>query len=391
MKFKKLLLVLLIGIVILSGCSKKKTNPKKEPEKKLPAVEEKSIESVNDLTYDLFKNSFKSDENLLLSPYSLYELMSMIYNASGGTTEQQIKDFLTLPVKEETNINSKALRDNLVASKEIVSISNGVFMRNDFSFSNRIDSEFINPLKNYYDAEIKKTPFDNETVTEINNWIKSKTNGMITKMLDEIPEEAVMYLINAVYFKGEWQNQFKEEDTFKELFNNKMVDMMHRYYTDFLYYSEKGVKVIQLPYQDKYAMNIYLKDDGEYENIDIKDLTEKLNGSYKQEISKLSLPKFTYETPLILFNDYLSDIDIFDQSTNLDIIGENIYVSKIIHKAKIIVNEKGTEAAAVTIGGMETASAPADIINFVVDKPFIYTIVHKDTGTILFIGYMNEI
>lgn len=389
MKFKKIILMLVIGFFVLVGCGKKE-KPKPNPEKPLPEVNERSISSVNDLTYDLFAYSFKEGENILLSPYSLYEAMAMLYNGAENDTAEGIKEFFGFFDKEENNLYIKNLRENLLTCKEIVSVSNAVYLKNGFSFSPRLDEEFIKPLTKSFGAEVHKIDFDSKAVDIINNWIKEKTNGLITKMIDEVPNDAIMYLINAVYFKGEWEYQFEEKNTSKQKFNDQMVDMMHMYNEKFLYYSDDDIQAIQLPYQDKYAMNIYLTKDGKYTDIDLKDITDKLDKSSKTEINKLALPKFTYETELILFNDYLSELDIFMPYTNLGIIANDIYVSRVMHKAKIIVNEQGTEAAAVTVIEVKDTAMP-EPNNFIVDKSFVYTIVHKDTGTILFIGYMNEI
>lgn len=389
MKYRKIILMIIIGFLVLTGC-RKKEEAKPEPEKILPPVNEKSISSVNDLTYDLFAYSFKEGENILLSPYSLYEAMAMLYNGAKADTEVGIKDFFGFFPKEENNLYIRDLRENLLSCKEIVSSSNAIYLKNGFEFSSDIDDEFIKPLTEFFDAEVHKIDFDSKAVDIINNWIKSKTNGLIPKMLDEVPQDAIMYLINAVYFKGEWKYKFEEKNTSKQLFNKQIVDMMHMYDEEFLYYTDDYIQAIQLPYQDKYAMNIYLTKDGKYADIDLEEITNKLNESHKTKINKLALPKFTYETELILFNDYLSDLDIFLPHTDLSGIAKDIHVSRVMHKAKIIVNEQGTEAAGVTVIEVKE-NVVAEFTDFIVDKSFIYTIVHKKTGTILFIGYMNEI
>jgi serpin B len=233
---------------------------------------------------------------------------------------------------------------------------------------------------------------------------------MIPRMISELSDDTKMCLINAVYFKGEWTTVFEVEDTQESDFygvnGTRTVDMMYQYGNSYKYVEYDGLKGIRLPYGDgQVAMDIWIADEDESRDrnaVDIfnsmtndarTELFESLDNAPSEEISELALPSFEVETETMNISDALKALGIdkaFDKyAADFDMVNLDLFVSDVLHKAKIKVDESGTEAAAATGIIMETCEAyeePQEIYTFIADNPFIYVIRDVDTGTILFMG-----
>jgi serpin B len=357
----------------------------------------------NNFGIQLFK-SVPADKNLMISPLSASIALSMLLNGTDGETASQMKTMLGYNGQSFATINSsyQNLLDQLLSadSKVNISIANAIFYRNSFP----VKGSYLSTLTDRYKAEIKGLDFASpDAVSTINSWASNHTNGKIKSVINEISQDAVLFLLNALYFKGNWSNQFDKEDTSDQNFylsngNSIQTPFMHGD-VDLVYAESNGLRAIELPYGRKnFSMILLLPD------YSISELYERLtNETWNELTTQLSsqeywsdatviLPKFTfsYETFLSDQLKSLGMIDAFDpRLANLSGISDeaNLYVSFVKQNTFVEVNEKGTEAAAVTTIGIELTSAPIiDKHTYVFDKPFVFMIRERTTNAFLFAG-----
>jgi serine protease inhibitor len=407
---KRVLLIVTIIAFILSVQSCDRISDKPEPKKM--NLTKKSLELIasdNLFGLDFFQKVIAGDnsDNILVSPLSVALALGMTYNGAGGMTKDAMKEALKLGgmTDEEINISYKSIIDQLLKldPKVILNIANSIWYKLNFPVQN----EFIDLNKEYYYAEVNELDFAAPDAKDIiNGWVNEKTKGLIPSIIDNIPQEAVMYLINAIYFKGIWMYEFdpddtREQDFYPENGTTQKVDMMQME-GDLLYTSNDLFDAVSLPYGDgQFNMFILLPKPGNTTGDIVAELS---NDNWNTWINSLGtqkvvvkLPKFKFEF-FRLLNDDLTDMGMgvaFDQD-NADFSGINpereLYISRVLHKTFIDVNEEGTEAAAVTaveIG--ETSYNPDEPIvrYFTADHPFLFAIRENSSGTILFMGRVN--
>lgn len=367
---------------------------------------------INEFSMNMY-SALPADENIFYSPYSIASALSMLDVGAGGTTKNELENALGITDLDKWNDEMKAYLSKDWSQNTFVNTANSVWMNKGTTWAANINSDFLTPAKDYYSGEIYEADFDGQAdkvVQNVNNWVSDNTNKMIPEILKEIPGGTVMMLINAVYFEGKWDTPFTEDKTFQSSFygNDKesVVDMMHLYGEHFAYMDNGEIKGITLPYDgDNVVMKVFMPttDDG-----DINKLFDKLSNEEKQklidslddasnvEIDTLQLPKFTDEQSIDGLDDILKNMGIqsaYSESADFSKIADGIAVSSVNHKAKVIVDENGTKAAAETdIMIKETAMMPSEeTYNFIVDKPFVYVIEDQSTGMILFMGRVNSL
>ena len=356
--------------------------------------------------FDLFNEirKIEQDKNIFISPLSISIALAMTLNGASGETEQAMANALQLQGLGSESINAgyAGLRHALQTSdpKVTLTIANSLWARQDVPFK----QDFLQRNTQFFGAEVSTLDFtDPNTLTTINQWVNTNTNGKITKILDEINPDMVLFLINAIYFKGTWQTEFDPSHTRDGAFylatgDEKQVSMMTRT-GDYSYYEnyEAKFQAISLPYGDgRMSMYIFLP----YRESDLNTFLDGLNTeNWENWISQfherevfLSMPKFkleyekTLNTPLeslgmgIAFAPWLAD---FSRMADLEVLGENLYIGEVLHKAVVEVNEEGTEAAAVTSVGIRATSAPPA---FMANRPFFFAIHDNETKTVLFMG-----
>jgi len=281
---------------------------------------------------------------------------------------------------ETINNSYKNLISHLNQSDDKIdlNISNSIWYRQ----GEPINNDFININKDVFRAQVSSLNFSDEnSANTINNWIKESTKGKIEKMINPpIPSNVVMYLINAVYFKGEWSNQFKKEDTFKSYFNGinkniQEVDMMYKQ-DEIEYFSNMTYKAIRMPYGDeKIAMYVILPT----ENSDIIELTQTLNEDIFSEI----------KSSLVPIKDVIINIPKFKVSYGIKELKNQLIEIGMKLPFSPGADFSGSEAAAATVVIMVESSA-LEPTSFIADKPFIFIIADDETDTILFLGkYCN--
>ena len=356
----------------------------------------------------LFQQIAQQDEgeNAFISPLSVAMAMGMLYNGTSGEARTEMAQAFGMADFTDDEINgyyqkmSKALLG--IDPLTTLLIANSIWYERNYP----VKKTFFDVNNKYYDAEIQGLDFRaSSAVGTINNWCDKNTKGKIKEIIDEIPDNAVMYLINAVYFKSKWQFQFdkKNSNTAKfTLQSGAQTDVMMMEQTaDLSYYANEKLRCVEMPYGNQaFSMVAILPAEGK----DLDSVIESLDGELWQQIIiglrtanvHLRLPRFKQECEFRL-NDPIADLGIktiFKRPCDcLYGIADDprLYVSEIKHKTFVEVNEEGTEAAAVTSVGFEVTSiGPPAPVPFYVDRPFIYLIKEKSTGVILFIGRMDH-
>ena len=365
------------------------------------------VASDNAFSFNLFKEvaTSKDKNNAFISPLSVTMALGMLYNGTSpdARTEMAIalgmKNFSDTEINEYYQTMSKALLK--IDPLTTLSIANSIWSEKNF----QVKQSFIDINKKYFDAEVQSLDFGlKSTLDAINKWCAKKTNNKIDKILDEIPGDAVMYLINAVYFKSKWQSPFDKKNTTNEEFTTesgarKSVAMMNQT-TTLPYYSDEMMQCVEMPYGNQaFSMVVILPAgsktiDEVVSYLDNNVWNMVLDGLRERNVY-VKLPRFKQEYEISLVNavESLGMYLIFQDGGNLNGIADDprLCVSKIKHKTFVEVNEEGTEAAAVTaveIG--PTSVGPSTSVLFFANRPFIYLIKEKSTGAVLFIGRMDK-
>ncbi|MCK5137788.1 MAG: serpin family protein [Bacteroidales bacterium] len=401
--------VILISVSAFPSCEESGPIQKETPKITLNKKAAEIIEADKAFGFELFREVYilSEEDNIMISPLSVSYALGMTYNGAAGTTLEAFNDVLHFGdlTTEEVNESYKDLMDQLLNLDDKVdfSIANSIWYRLGF----QVLPEFINTNKDYFDAAVKEIDFsDPQTVEVINQWIEDKTNGKIKDMLDFIPGNAVMYLINAIYFNATWKYEFEKEDTYQGDFNladgtKHQADYM-RVSGNFVYTSNEDFTAVELPYGDSTFSMVVMLPSPENE---VSDLVVKMDvahwDSWFDNSSftgvQIDLPKFKYEFKELL-NEPLTDLGLgvafseFEADfTRINPAG-NLFISRVIHQTFIDVQEEGTEAAAATIVEISLTSSGGggSPIYFKADKPFLYLIKENSTGAIVFIGKVGK-
>ena len=398
--------------LILSSCEP--AEPQHEPMPiqpiELTKAQDEMVDNGNVFAFDLIKTVAESDElqgkDFMLSPLSISFVLGALNNGATGQTSEEILSAIGFEGSTANDINEYCKTilqgcpnvDDLVDMK----IANAVVLKEGYEMK----KGFGNTLADYYEAYVRTMKFDSKAVEAINDWCDEHTEGMIPEIIKKIPDGACLFALNALYFKGEWANKFEKKDTEKADFTNidgstSKIQMMQK--EDWFDYTSNDLwATVRLPYGNgSYGMYVLLPHEGK----SIYDVIEALDGEtweatrrkmYGNKVN-LKLPSFETETSIDLreIMKVLGMKRAFDPSKAefgemLVKTNGNLSLGLLLQKSKITVNEDGTEAAAVTIGGMVDSAAgpPAEpeIINFHADRPFIYLIQENSSNAIFFIG-----
>lgn len=345
--------------------------------------------------------------NLFVSPLSASLCLSMVANGANANTLEEMKSalgFSDYSVEAINNYNRKLVNALLdLDNTTRLGIANSIWIKQGFN----VLPAFTAVNREMYDAEVREVDFaSSATVDAINRWCAEKTNNCIKKVLDGIPEDAQMYLLNALYFKGTWKEPFKKADTKNEYFtdasgNKSTVPMMNLREEHFMYTQNDYFSIAELPYgNEAFSMVVLLPAEGKTLEDCLPQLTKKQweewSDALHSQTLNLKLPKFELEYNKRLEKDMeaLGMKDAF-QSLKADfskISERSLFIGLLQQFAYINVNEEGTEAAAVTIGGLlDSAVGPETPVDFYVNRPFVFFIREKSTGTILFAGRVTKL
>ena len=366
----------------------------------LSAGEQKLVTAANDFSFSLFRqlSAARKDSNVFTSPLSASMALGMTMNGAAGPTLSQMQSTLGFANASEAEINDgyksliKLLRE-LDASVDF-RIANSIWYRTGFP----VNQTFVDASKNFFDAQVTALDFSlPAAVSTINNWVRTSTETKIPTIIDRIDADQVMFLINAIYFKGGWRDKFDRTKTtdaqFHGIAGDQPMKLMHRngkvrmlYATDYA--------AADLPYGNSaFTMTVVLPHPGVNINTVAASLTTSswaaLASQFHESSGDLFLPRFKLEWERELNDDLkvlgMRDAFIPDGAdfTRMSPLGKKLYISVVKQKTYVDVNEEGTEAAAVTNVGISVTSAPP---SFRVDRPFIFVIRERLSGTIVFMG-----
>lgn len=405
----KLMGIIITGFFIFFSCVETLTGPdpvRGELPRDLTVAEKKVIDADQRFSYELFRKSAMSDsgENVMISPLSVSMALSMALNGAEKETYHAMREALKFDniSLDEINEGYHSIIDlfvNLDPEVEFT-VANSIWFKEGLP----VKEAFLNRVKDSFGATSESLDFNKkESIGRINDWVNTNTNGKIDSIIDEISDDYVMFLINALYFKGDWLRTFDKDLTEKDDFHleggeTKTVDMMNQNGRFAAYFSE-DVHMVELPYGDSlFTMSLLLPADPST-NIDQfieQNLNSETLSKWRSSLSDgsqnivVQLPKFEIEYEKSL-NDFLKEMGMeiaFDE-WNADFTGiadvspQNIAIGDVKHKTVIRVDEEGSEAAAVTSVGMVVTSMPPV---FRADRPFVFIIHEMVSGTNLFMG-----
>lgn len=407
-----IILICVLALSTLAACESPKSNNLMHgitPSGKNPdniALAGVSDAAVTDFAVRLFKASMEDGENTLISPLSVLVALSITANGADNETLTQMQSVLGMPISE-LNTWIHSYMENLPEEEKYkLSLANSIWFTDDERFT--VNQDFLQTNADYYGADIYRAAFNDATCKEINKWAEDKTDGMIKNILDEIPPEAVMYLINALAFDAEWQDIYNEYAISKEQFTTEngikqIVDMMRS--EESVYLEDKKATGFIKYYKDrKYAFAALLPNEGvsvfEYvATLDGEHLNNLLTNA-KPATVYTSIPKFETEYDVEMsdilcdmgmpnaFSGAMADFNKLGHST-----AGNIFISRVIHKTFISVDERGTKAGAATVVEAVDECAPViiDPKQVFLDRPFVYMLIDCETNLPFFIGTMMEV
>jgi len=417
MKAVTFVLILVFIMATVAECRESEQSNEKENMDK-----EYIVKGNNKFAFDLYTELRGQEGNLFFSPYSISTALGMTYCGARGQTETQMAGVLNFPIfakgREELSISSKLIPDRQKFASAFGGIvkdlnsrgekggyelraANALWGQKGYAFL----EEFLELTESYFDGRLNEVDFIRATESArqtINNWVEKKTNNKITDIIQKgmLDSMTRLVLTNAIYFKGNWARQFKKdktEDAPFTLADGKKVDAeMMNQTSEFGYMETASFQGLELPYVDNELSMIILlpkKIDGLDElekTLTVENLSKWLSKLFKREVI-VSVPKFkmTSQFSLASVLRSMGMTDAFSSNANFSGINgkRDLFISAVIHKAYVDVNEEGTEAAAATgVTIRLTSIGPSRTPVFKADHPFMFLIRDNHSGSILFIG-----
>jgi serpin B len=386
--------------------------PQPEKEQLAKKVDERLTAATSKFAFKLYDQVLKprTSKNVFISPASVLLALAMTYNGAEGQTRQAMAHALELEGMslEEVNRAAVELKSALDAAdpKVQLKIANSLWVRNGFP----LKPDFIQRNKDFYKAEVASLDFDSPAApATINSWVSKNTEGKIERIVERIDSNTILFLINAIYFKGQWRFSFDKEKTRDDVFrlagaSQKKLPMMSQS-GGFLYQKGKDFQAVALPYgSGRINMYVFLPDErttlAQFErNLTAENWQNWMN-SFRLKPGELKLPRFKveYEAELNEMLKALGMAEAFDpERANFSgmaepISGKGLFISQVKHKALAEVNEEGTIAAAVTSVAVNVTSAapPQEPFSMKVDRPFFFAIRDNGTGLVLFMGSVAD-
>ena len=409
-----ILILILIGLA-LAGCTGVVTPDDDEEPRPRPVVtvteeEQHLVEADNAFGLKLFHELSRAepDANLFISPLSVSMALGMTLNGAAGDTRTDMEATLELAGLSMDDINAsyRTLIDLFTTLDErvVFEIANSIWYRDSFA----VEQSFLDLNTTYFDAEVSPLDFNRADAPDvINAWVDENTHGKIKKIVEGgIDPQTIMFLINAIYFKGDWTYRFDEDLTQDDAFTRTdgtttPVRMMTMEDATFRYAHQPDFQAIDLPYGDSlFSMTIFLPREGLPLDAFVADLdraawNEHIDRLTPATVDVLQMPTFTLEYEVSL-KEALSALGMegaFDPA-RADFSGINpqqrdLHISEVKHKTFVEVNEEGTEAAAVTSVVIDVTSVGEPTV-MRIDRPFVFAIREHATGSILFIGQITD-
>lgn len=411
---KRFIAIATAGMLLLTGCV-----PKVEAKDLMQDVKSRAVSGVEDLTTNnemvtdfairLFQKGLKEGENTSVSPLSILSALAMTANGANGETRTQMETAFGVSI-EELNRYLYSYTKALPQGEDYqLKLANSIWFTADERFS--VTQDFLQQNADYYGADIYQTAFDKEALQDINGWVKEKTDGMIPEIIDKIPKDAVMYLLNALAFEAKWQEAYRETQVRKGVFTLENGSDKRTQSVTYMYGKENGYL------EDEFATGFlkYYKD-GKYafvamlpkENVTVAEYVASLNGTHMKQLLEgkadievdTAIPKFEAEFQVEL-SDVLKNMgmkDAFDENrADFSGIGtydgKGIYINQVLHKTYLSVGEQGTKAGAATAVEMveKSSLAPKPNKKVYLERPFVYLLIDCETNIPFFIGTMMNV
>lgn len=366
--------------------------------------------AVTDFSIRLLRASTRPEGNVVLSPLSVLYALSMTANGAEGNTKTQMETVMGLPTETLNPWMYSYLHQ--FSDDETLHLSNAIWLKEDDGLI--VEKDFLQINADYYGADIYESPFDERTCMDISSWVEKKTDGLIQDALIEIPEDAVMYLINAEAFDAEWKVKYQSDAIHDRVFTTEAeeqydVQMMYseekwyiedEYATGFLKpYKNGDFAFVALLPNKSLSMSDYLK------TLEAEDLIQMLAQPYDTKVIA-GIPEFENRCDLTMcqslsemgmpdaFDDFRADFSGMAVYQD-EVAARNIKISEIFHKTYISVTAQGTKAAAETTVQMDAPTAPPPgsepvVKTVVLNRPFLYMIVDCENHIPVFMGIMME-
>lgn len=411
---KKILAIMLVVGILLSTTACTKTESTNLMENVTPQVVndvpnmDAGAAAAADFGVRLFQTAMEADKNTLISPLSVLYALSMTANGADGETLAQMEEVLGMDIQSLNSFMAAYMKNLPTSEAYKLHLANGIWFRDDPSFE--VNQDFLQTNANYYNAEIRKAAFDEATRKEINDWVKTNTDGMIPEILDQIHPAAVMYLVNALAFEAKWAQEYEEFQIRDGSFTTedgtvRNVQMMHsaehRYLED-----EQATGFIKYYEDQRYAFVALLPKEG----VAVAEYVEGLTGEHLKQmldepediLVETAIPKFEtrYDVQMSEILQQMGMNDAFSKNdadfSRLGIYhsdGSNIYISRVLHKTFISVAEQGTKAGAATVIELpaEGAFANPEYRTVTLDRPFVYLLIDCENNLPFFIGTMMDV
>ena len=400
---------LALALLTLTACApayqaeELKGDPSSVPAAQADADLTGGAEAVADLAVELLRQT-DTGGGTLLSPVSVAYALAMTANGAAGDTLAQMESVLGLPL-EELNPYLRACAGQLPDEKGCrCAMANSIWLR-DQADCLTVEQPFLDAAAAYYDASAFSAPFDESTLRDINAWVSDHTGGLIPAIVNEIPDRAVIYLINALAFEGEWEDIYREDQVHDGAFTTEdgreqPAELMYGGETAYL---KDSLATGFLKYYkgQSYAFAALLPNEG----VSLEDYLSSLTGEHLRDLLthpqdtlvQTAIPKFTAETTVEL-NDALSALgmeDAFDAGlADFSAMGTSpdgpLYISRVLHRTHLTLDERGTSAGAATAVEMNDGSS-ADPLSVYLTRPFLYLLIDCEAGLPLFVGMVREL
>ena len=401
--------LLATGLLGLTGCAAKVQaddlmkgiTPEKNSGR---AADDAFKNGAADFAVRLFQTTWEEGKNSLISPLSVMLALSMTANGAKGETLAQMEALLggDIPIGELNEYLHAYVGSLPSSEKAKLTLANSIWFK-DSGFT--VEEDFLQRNADYYGAAAYKSAFDEKTLRDINSWVKENTDGVIDKIVDQMDPYAVMYLVNTVLFDAEWQNIYRKHEVRDGTFTaidgaKRTVSMMCS--NESLYLDDGKATGFLKPYKNGYSFAALLPNEG----VALDDYIASLTGegflttvkNAKEGPVEAAMPKFSYDYGIEM-SDALKalgmtvplDAELAVSSGLGHSSDGNIYISRVLHKAYIAVDEKGTKAGAATAIEAPAAGVWEDRRRVILDRPFVYAIIDNAAGLPIFIGAVTDI
>ncbi len=385
-------------------------SPRPTPQEVQYSVNMEQSAATNAMGFDLLRGVHAlagADQNLFLSPPSVALALAMTLNGAAGETREAMLEALRLSGWEDTAVNEAlaGLRQTLASGDTGVelAIANSLWGRQGVPFR----AEFLAAGQRYYAAHIQELDFDDPAASRtINAWVNDQTRGRIAEIVpQQIDPETILFLINAIYFKGDWEKPFRPEATREQTFTladgAQVAAPFMAQEDEFASAETAECQLVRLPYEgQRLSMIVVLPRQGR----SVDDLVASLSpavwgemlGAMVYREGSVELPRFSFsfgtslKTPLKAMGMEIAFDSAAADFSRLHEAGWPTWISEVLHKTFVEVNEEGTEAAAVTSVEVVAESMPMDTFRFVADRPFLFAIQDEETDATLFIGVLRD-